>query len=522
MSALGQAPQQIAPSGSLIAPQGYGFCNQDCISGEWYQPAIGSAPLNVLAQTAANATPSNLTLLDSIDTPRIVIPQQEQPNFDSLDPFFVEDTSRTYLVQPLFYTLGSRPTEIGNLADTKQWSTLFEFQTFYHPYARRSCASLRSAAWISCCHAICSSILNKCVGGQPLTSKRSTGRKTLWLSHIRALPVHPIPESALDFDPGYGGAYSLYNWETFFFIPWFISNQLLANKQYTDALTWIKYIFNPTDTSGGPAPQRFWEFLPFYQLQSSDWVGQQIQILLETLAIDTQEGISDPATTNAILAWMNDPFDPHAVASTRISAYAKAIVMQALNVIIALGDSSYAVYTAESVAQAEQWYILADLLLGPMPNGVRLPTSQQSPAPTYASLKNVDIFSNTLVNVENLVVSPEPPQSLVDGSSNLPSLPQLPGNGSTLLFSIPPNEQLLEYWSTVAQRLYNIRHCLNMQGMAQPLPLYAPPINPMELVEQQAQGGGASAPRRSRRSIASKRICRRRSRWPTTCAPTVR
>src|SRR5271168_427499 len=110
------------------------------------------------------------------------------------------------------------------------------------------------------------------------------------------------------------------------------------------------------------------------------------------------------------------------------------------------------------------------MLLGPMPNGVRLPGSQQSPAPTYNSLQNVDLFSDPLVNVENLVVSPEPPQSLIDGSWSPQSLPQLPGNGSALLFSVPPNEQLLGYWGTVGQRLYNIRHCLNMQGVAQPLP----------------------------------------------------
>jgi len=129
-------------------------------------------------------------------------------------------------------------------------------------------------------------------------------------------------ENVLDFDPAYGGAYSLYSWETFFFIPWYIANQLLANNQYTDAFTWIKYIFNPSDDSSASAPQRFWEFLPFYQQQSSDWAGQQIQNLLQTLAADTQQGISDPAATNAILAWTNDPFDPHKVAGTRSIASA--------------------------------------------------------------------------------------------------------------------------------------------------------------------------------------------------------
>jgi hypothetical protein len=43
----------------------------------------------------------------------------------------------------------------------------------------------------------------------------------------------------------------------------------------------------------------------------------------------------------------------------------------------------------------------------------------------------------------------------------------------------------------VAQRLYNIRHCRNIQGVPVPLPLYAPPINPLLLAEAQAAGVGA-------------------------------
>jgi Tc toxin complex TcA C-terminal TcB-binding domain/Neuraminidase-like domain/Salmonella virulence plasmid 28.1kDa A protein len=497
---------------ALSAPQAYSFCGQDYICGRWYAPTTSTVQLNVLAETVAKAAPASLTLLGTIATPRIVIPQQE-PTFDGLDPFFIAEgqspsgssngsagaRGRTYLVQPLFYTPGSRPTELTNLDYVRQWATVFEFQTFYHPYARTFLRELEIGG--------ASQLLSRNlqlntqqVRGRPTFNFRTIYQPTIAVAKpFPGAAGAPDPgETALDFDPGYGGAYSLYNWETFFFIPWFICNQLLTNKHYTDALTWIKYIFNPTDNSNNPAPQRFWEFLPFYQAQAADWSGQQIQNLLMMLAADTQQGINDPATTNAILAWMADPFDPHKVASTRIMAYGKAIWMQALNVIIALGDSLYAVYTAENVAQAEQWYILADLLLGPKPQALRLPPAQQNPAPTYASLQNLDVFSNTLVNIENVVIAPQPPQSLVNGSWVPSSLPQLPGNGatdtgSTLLFGIPPNGQLLQYWDTVAQRLYNIRNCLNMQGVAQPLPLYAPPINPMELIEEQAQGGGAAS-----------------------------
>ena len=74
----------------------------------------------------------------------------------------------------------------------------------------------------------------------------------------------------------------------------FIAALLLQNQQFQDALTWLEYIFNPTDTSGAPAPQRYWEIAPFNAMNAADWINQQIQNLLTTLAADTQQGISDP------------------------------------------------------------------------------------------------------------------------------------------------------------------------------------------------------------------------------------
>ena len=37
---------------------------------------------------------------------------------------------------------------------------------------------------------------------------------------------------------------------------------MLQNQKFQDAIIWLEYIFNPTDSSGGPAPQRFWQTAP--------------------------------------------------------------------------------------------------------------------------------------------------------------------------------------------------------------------------------------------------------------------
>lgn len=59
-------------------------------------------------------------------------------------------------------------------------------------------------------------------------------------------------------------------------------------------------------------------------------------------------------------------------------------------------------------------------------------------------------------------------------------------------FQIPSNQQFSSYWSTVKQRLHDIRNGLNINGQPDQLPLFQPAINPMELVSAVASGEGIS------------------------------
>jgi hypothetical protein len=487
-------------TGSLTAPPGYGFWAQELVAGTYFQPTTSPVTLDVLAQTTASGTPASVELLGNVINPRVVIPPQEAV-FDSLDPFFVIDGGggsgssprppRTYLIEPEFYTVSSNPQELDSLAYAKQWTTRYTFQTFYHPFARTMLRELE-------------------IGGVPRLMSRTLqtnpeavrGWSTAFdfgaIFKPRPPVATPYPgqanapdvgETALDFSAGGTGAYSLYNWEVFYHGPMFVASLLAQNQQYKEAMTWLAYVFNPMDASGGPTPQRFWEMAPFHAMNATganSWVSQQIQNILSNLA----QGISDPDTAAALNTYLTDPFDPHTIAGLRISAYGKATVMKFLDNLIAWGDALFSSYTAETVGQAEQLYVLADMILGPAPSKVRPPPTTAASRPlTYAQIASqLDAFSNTLVAVENLVVAPTPPPELVQGGGSTPSLPQLPGTGKTLFFCIPPNDQLLAYWTTVADRLYKIRHCMNLQGQVVPLPLYAPPINPLLAAEAAASG----------------------------------
>jgi hypothetical protein len=91
----------------------------------------------------------------------------------------------------------------------------------------------------------------------------------------------------------------------------------------------------------------------------------------------------------------------------------------------------------------------------------------------------LDAFSNALVDFENLI---PPMSSAGGGGSPTPPIPSL------LYFCIPQNDKLESYWATIEDRLYKIRHCLNIEGVFHPPALFAPPIDPMALVKAAAAG----------------------------------
>jgi hypothetical protein len=58
----------------------------------------------------------------------------------------------------------------------------------------------------------------------------------------------------------------------------------------------------------------------------------------------------------------------------------------------------------------------------------------------------------------------------------------------TPVFCVPANDTLLGYWDRLEDRLYKIHHCEDIDGNLRELALFAPPINPMQLVAMEAAG----------------------------------
>ena len=285
------------------------------------------------------------------------------------------------------------------------------------------------------------------------------------------------PVEDIDFESD--GSYSVYNWDLFFRVPLHIAATLTQNQRFEEALTWFHYIFNPTGALPGNGVQKYWVTKPFYLNQNNDYIDQRIDSLMYATADKRNSMITE--LEFAIDEWRKKPFRPDVIARFRPVAYQKAVLMKYIDNLIEWGDYLFRQDTMESIAQATQMYVLADKLLGPKPRVVSAPFKQ--PYETYNQIAaKIDSFGNALIELENIL----PDLSVLPQKGN--ELPPPPVTLSMLYFCIPPNEKMFEYWDRVADRLFKIRHCQNIDGVERSLALFAPPIDPGMLVRAAASG----------------------------------
>lgn len=352
-------------------------------------------------------------------------------------------------------------------------------------------------------------------------------------------PVVIQPSIIANQEVDFTGPYGMYYWELFFHTPFLVAAMLNSNQRFEDAESWLQYIFNPTmqnkyltvDVFVAKRPRDISAsvmegFYPILQTPPNQYIddkGRVTSLVLNTspyalsllLALPLDQATEvlnllnnyyvnkpevrawqfDPfrnytlqtllqnlSSCAQIAVYNDDPFDPDAIARLRIGAYEKTIMMKYIDNLLDWGDFEFAQYSWESITMARMYYGYASDLLGPRPVDVGIcevpfPVTFQDIAAKY---KDGDI-PQFLIDMEHLsAVGPIQP---VAGD------PAKPFNDLGFYFGVPDNEDLSAYWDRIEDRLYKIRHCLNIDGVAKPLPLFQPPLNPMDLVRASAQGG---------------------------------
>lgn len=390
---------------------------------------------------------------------------------DSFPPY-TDEQLEDYLVK---YFMRFFQWFLGNLAMFVFPGWQFHFKNFYHPFV---CDFIRM-------------VFNPNLGIPEMMSRktqlRNSGFRFLQDYKPTIAVVEPFtekfyPEEIVDFS--LDGSYSPYNWELFYHVPLLIGDLLSQNQRFEEARDWYHYIFNPIGldgpTAGGsPTMSRYWITKPFFETTNKKYIQQRIENIMLVLAGDTSvpdAAILKKELEKQVKDWRTHPFEPHRIATYRTVAYQKAAVMKYLDNLIAWGDNLFRQDSMESINEATQLYVLAAEILGPRP--MKVPPQVIPPVETYNELeKKFDAVSNALVEVENIV----PPMPGGDPGPDPAPIP-------TLYFCIPQNEKLLGYWDTVADRLYKIRHCMNIEGVVRQLALFEPPIDPMALVKAVAGG----------------------------------
>jgi hypothetical protein len=351
----------------------------------------------------------------------------------------------------------------------------------------------------------------------------------------------------------FGSANGVYLWETFFHAPALIAGMLKTAQRFEEAKAWYEFIFDPTEPADAwkflpfltddverivleiqdrlnqlalahvdvshirqtldPELANLLAMNPAFQGERALKATEQEQLnnfsstirdplngFLSTLD-DSHKGLRDDlreladvvgelkdrwkglhTSPSQIESYLDDPFDPHAIAALRPIAYRKAIVMGYLDNLLAWGDMLFSQYTGESITEARMLYVEAWNVLGRRPESLGrmvLPADSVYDDIRPASVPDYDM----LMQLENSRTT----QLALSFSG---SVLQTPDVAQPLpYFFIPPNDELNQYWTRVADRLYKIRHGLNILGIKQPLALFEPPINPMALVTSVAGAG---------------------------------
>ncbi|HFK3782600.1 TPA: hypothetical protein ACG1RN_001585 [Klebsiella oxytoca] len=258
------------------------------------------------------------------------------------------------------------------------------------------------------------------------------------------------PDTPMDFS----GANGLYFWELFFHMPWLVAYRLYQERQFAEAQQWYNAIFNPSARDrvsanpDYPEPD-YWSVRPLVEMSSS--------------------------AAQASAVWLTT--DPDALAVADPVHYQKAIFMAYVANLMGAADASYRLQTSDGLSLARLQYGQVKDLLGMRPDltilNQWLPCTLQEAADSLSASESLRQFAQT-----------DAAFPLFSGRFCAASTV-----ATSDRFMAPLNAQLLSYWNTLDSRLYNLHHSLTIDGQPMTVPLYAPLVNPANLMTQSIQGG---------------------------------
>ena len=441
-----------------LLPKAGGLMTQPITPGE---PAAIPLTFTSVSAQEQNAGP----LLGSAQAPFAVVGPSTDLAFEPASDFVYSDGKRAYYVQSTrYYEYGSqwRPVPPSNPADVP-FQIRYMFNRFYHPYT--------NLFWHEIFNGGLPALYSQALELSPSTVDPANGDAfSFQATYEPTVGLVKWGEDNEIITFSRDAAYASYNWELFFHVPLYVAQLLRQNQQFEDALTWLGYLFDPTAPGPAQPPGRFWVCAPFSTLTTAQAAQQDISQLLQLV------NENDPNAVAAVASWQANPFNPFLVADQRPVAYMKAVVMAYVDTLIGWSDNLFATASRENLNEATLLLTRASEIMGPAPQAV--PPPPRADASFNQLQPDLDAFANAMADIENLL--PAGGSGSGDGGPLPP--PQ------TFYFKIPPNQQLLSYWSTISDRLFKLRHCLNIAGQPLALPLFDAPLDPGLLAAAEVAG----------------------------------
>ncbi len=206
----------------------------------------------------------------------------------------------------------------------------------------------------------------------------------------------------LDFD----GPMGTYLREIYFHIPFLLADHLNSQGEFEAAQRWYHHVFDPTSSEvigGIPAG------IPDAERRRREL--DRVWRYRELRRLDAQALRQQLVNAPALDAYRRDPFNPHAIARLRLTAYQKSLVMRYIDNLLDWGDHLFALAYSqgnpEHLREATLKYLLAQDLLGKRPYrggacGDGVATSRRLADILATMADDADEF---LVELESLIVT---------------------------------------------------------------------------------------------------------------------
>ncbi|MGK3119060.1 neuraminidase-like domain-containing protein [Pseudomonas corrugata] len=266
----------------------------------------------------------------------------------------------------------------------------------------------------------------------------------------------PLPDDSNEPNGPFDGANGLFFWELFFHLPHLVATRLKDEERFVEAQQWLHFIFDPqaiADTQAeraDPKP-RYWRCRPLNVSGSEGDVGCEA----------------------------DNPTDPDAIAYSTPRHYQMLIFLDYVANLVAWGDWLYRQLTRDSLAAAKLQYLRAKNLMGTTPDMHTL--SQWTPATLTELVEELEDSAALRAFEQDLLLDP----------GSLPVRSHFfedPGVVGVERFRLPVSQRVLQLYELPAQRMYNLRHNLTIDGKPLSIELFST-INPSDLLNNLAAGG---------------------------------